>query len=224
MNWRLLYSAHAGNFLFTVPFHLAKITSALNDSCFSRVAKNSLSRASHSSRYFPVRTLSRTKLSMISTQRPRPSSFAIRSRKALVLSLMESSEQTCLIAAPSSPDFSTPSLEVPTPQPPLVSAAALSSWSAKTGVMIVGEPELSEACNVPTPPWCTQQQHCGNSHSCGAVFMKMIFCLAYPRSSSSFGSPSRSLCCSPAQPLTMTPRCPAIFSASTASRVMCWLV
>mmetsp|Transcript_89843 Transcript_89843/g.254588 ORF Transcript_89843/g.254588 Transcript_89843/m.254588 type:complete len:318 (-) Transcript_89843:485-1438(-) len=97
---------------------------------------------------------------------------------------------------------------------------AMSCWSAKTGVMMVGQPAPSEACVVPIPPWCTAALHCGNSHSCGADFRKRTFFSLYAFSSSAFSAPSRQPAVMPAQPPRMMPRLPAYFRAPTARRAI----
>mmetsp|Transcript_88410 Transcript_88410/g.234810 ORF Transcript_88410/g.234810 Transcript_88410/m.234810 type:complete len:223 (+) Transcript_88410:782-1450(+) len=103
-------------------------------------------------------------------------------------------------------------------------SAAMSCWSAKTGVMTVGQPAASEACVVPMPPWCTAAWHCGKSHSCGALLRKSTRPPPqYSRSASASGAPSRHSGERPAQPPRMMPRLPALLSAPTARAVMCSL-
>mmetsp|Transcript_35172 Transcript_35172/g.100207 ORF Transcript_35172/g.100207 Transcript_35172/m.100207 type:complete len:251 (+) Transcript_35172:778-1530(+) len=125
------------------------------------------------------------------------------------------------MASPSSCAVSFGSTEVPRPHLCAVTRSAMSCWSAKTGVTIVGEPAPNEAWTVPMPPWCTQQAHCGKSHSCGAAFMKSTFSSQNLTSPSASGPLPSDVADKSAQPPTMTPRCPATFKASTARRAMC---
>mmetsp|Transcript_26212 Transcript_26212/g.71227 ORF Transcript_26212/g.71227 Transcript_26212/m.71227 type:complete len:251 (+) Transcript_26212:312-1064(+) len=156
---RLLYSAHAGYRLLSSPFHFARMVSVGSFICFSLICLSSAFSLSLRSLYFPVRSSSLTRRSRYSAPAVRPSSSPIFAWSSAALSLKDESVHTLRIASPSSLLFSFPSFVVPIPHPPSCTDFALHSWSAKTGVMIVGVPAPSEPCVVPMPPWCTQHEH-----------------------------------------------------------------
>mmetsp|Transcript_105067 Transcript_105067/g.322033 ORF Transcript_105067/g.322033 Transcript_105067/m.322033 type:complete len:311 (-) Transcript_105067:371-1303(-) len=159
--------------------------------------------------------------SKISTARLQPSSLAIFAASSVVRALYVGSETTFLIAAPRSSGVSVGSRLVPTPHFLSVMRWAMSIWSAKTGVTMVGVPAPSDAWVVPMPPWWTAQEHCGNNHSWGAAFMKKMFSSQYFMSSSSLSAPFNDSEDRPAHPATMTPRWPAICNDRTANTAMC---
>mmetsp|Transcript_48002 Transcript_48002/g.139014 ORF Transcript_48002/g.139014 Transcript_48002/m.139014 type:complete len:238 (+) Transcript_48002:314-1027(+) len=132
----------------------------------------------------------------------------------------------------------------PTPTPRPSTTRAHWNWSHASGVMTQGLPALSDACVVPAPPWCTTQEHRGNSQACETWATKQqrvraksrrpssISSLAWPdrsevisgkllpTSSSSLvvwpATRSRPTSCSFAQPPMTTARWPALSTARRA--------
>mmetsp|Transcript_53455 Transcript_53455/g.124491 ORF Transcript_53455/g.124491 Transcript_53455/m.124491 type:complete len:235 (+) Transcript_53455:248-952(+) len=86
------------------------------------------------------------------TVKPTPSSFCIISPSRAQFCRMVGSSQHFLILAPSSLAESCDRCTVPSPLLSAASFFAMSFWSAKTGVTMVGTPALREACVVPMPP------------------------------------------------------------------------
>mmetsp|Transcript_49799 Transcript_49799/g.100278 ORF Transcript_49799/g.100278 Transcript_49799/m.100278 type:complete len:229 (-) Transcript_49799:868-1554(-) len=174
--------------------------------------------------YFPVTTSSVWKFTSQAAILLTPSSFNIASDKAFALAWNFGSVQTVLMASPSSLDFNFPSCFVYVPHSMSWRCLALSNWSAKTGVMMVGHPADRDACSVPMPPWCIAALHCGKSSSWGAALMKRMFSSHQALNSSSFSAPSSPSGPSCAQPAKMMAFSPARLQASTASFVMCSFV
>mmetsp|Transcript_4364 Transcript_4364/g.12299 ORF Transcript_4364/g.12299 Transcript_4364/m.12299 type:complete len:241 (-) Transcript_4364:970-1692(-) len=118
----------------------------------------------------------------------------------------------------------------PTPTLRPWTTSALWNWSAQIGVTTDGLPARRADCVVPTPPWCTTQQHRGKSHACGACGTKHTSFAAkaasLPRSLMRAGGwPSwgtSALPSSPAQPPITTPRLPTCISARSAISSMSW--
>mmetsp|Transcript_47817 Transcript_47817/g.94684 ORF Transcript_47817/g.94684 Transcript_47817/m.94684 type:complete len:294 (+) Transcript_47817:428-1309(+) len=214
-------SLNTGYLLFNSALSRPIFRSKVKFLCFSRIALIFAMYSSHLSDHLPVRTSSRIHCSRNFAVKAMPSSLAMAAARAFTLVLMPSSAHTLRITCPSSSAVSLDRCDVPAPHLFSFTRFAMSNWSAKTGVTTVGEPAPREACVVPMPPWCTQHEHCGKSHSCGAAFMKSTLSFEYAKSSSASGPVPKELSENAAHPATTIPRWPATFSAPTANRAMC---
>mmetsp|Transcript_72175 Transcript_72175/g.189171 ORF Transcript_72175/g.189171 Transcript_72175/m.189171 type:complete len:208 (-) Transcript_72175:810-1433(-) len=187
---------------------------------FSVFSRNLASFSSCLFFHSPVRTPPVQKRSSASMVPATPSSFCISWPSFLTAAWMVASVQHARIAAPSSAAVTLLKCAVPTPHFSRWTFLAMLIWSPNTGVTTVGVPALRDAWAVPMPPWCTQQAHCGNSHSCGAAFMKSTLSSQYARSAAASSAPSSESAERSDQPPTMMPRCPASLRARTARQAM----
>mmetsp|Transcript_30498 Transcript_30498/g.97478 ORF Transcript_30498/g.97478 Transcript_30498/m.97478 type:complete len:304 (-) Transcript_30498:1099-2010(-) len=169
------FSLRLGNFLMSSLLHFEKSASFFIFECFLRFSFNASVKTACLFAQLPVNTSSCMKRLMISEVLAQPSSFAMLSASLRTFTRITSSSQQARIAEERSSTVAFAKRPVAVPILLSLMSLAISCWSAKTGVMTVGQPAPREACVVPMPPWCTAARHWGKSHSCGALLMKSTF-------------------------------------------------